>query len=461
MATESRLKVGSLVAGTIVLSALLLLHVQGVNGPSYWYWPWRRLAALPVYGCMALASMPFFIAQWIDRPTRLARAVAIALLMSSALSLMVVSAMVIDNPPSFEPIVRIVNHPLATGYFLDAQEIMNIPLKTWIHDFPKLAPRMHMHTWTKPPGPVLYWLLFIKLFGVTSRAAIIGAIVLGFLGALSIPATYLFLRNMLGDATAAFCGASFMSLCPGFVLFFPMFDPALAILTCAMVGFWLAALRRNQIRWAIASGFILGMLGLLTYTVLGCGVFMAALPFFTGNRPLKNRLGVYAKLSIATMTTALVVLLALRVILEFDAYLTFLGANENQNWFKRNFPDQRPYPQIVPFMLTEFALTTGWISVLLVIYYFLGRDGTSATVSGGPSRRTLAWLVVLQFLAAAISGVYPLETARIWDFMLPFLAIPVGMELARWSKTNRVIAYASLLIVTMVICQNLLFVAST
>ena len=56
----------AVIALTAAMTALVLLHVYGVNGPWYWKWSWRRLPAWPLYASMLLtAAVPFGLAQYL------------------------------------------------------------------------------------------------------------------------------------------------------------------------------------------------------------------------------------------------------------------------------------------------------------------------------------------------------------------------------------------------------------
>jgi hypothetical protein len=56
------LKFAIVLAIALVMSALIALHVRGVNGPWYWFWTWRRLSPFPLYAAMLLAAAPVLLA---------------------------------------------------------------------------------------------------------------------------------------------------------------------------------------------------------------------------------------------------------------------------------------------------------------------------------------------------------------------------------------------------------------
>jgi hypothetical protein len=90
------------------------------------------------------------------------------------------------------------------------------------------------------------------------------------------------------------------------------------------------------------------------------------------------------------------------------------------------------------------------LSVLVVAFYLSRR-------SPPQERRSLVWLVLGQFVVVAALGLLQAETARVWDFMLPLLMIPVGLELARWPRRARAAVLVALAIITCAICQNMKF----
>src|SRR5687768_4245811 len=62
-AKSMRWKLPLVIALTVVMVALVLAHVQRVNGTWYWWWAWRRLTFW-IYPAMLLAAAPFVVAQY-------------------------------------------------------------------------------------------------------------------------------------------------------------------------------------------------------------------------------------------------------------------------------------------------------------------------------------------------------------------------------------------------------------
>jgi hypothetical protein len=117
------------------------------------------------------------------------------------------------------------------------------------------------------------------------------------------------------------------------------------------------------------------------------------------------------------------------------------------------FPPRR-LPGTIPWDLYGFAMGSGWIGFLLAAYYFGGLIFTRSAVT--PQAR-IAGLCVAQFVLEAMTGLIQGETERLWIFMMPMLMLPIGLELKNWSVAARMIAFGALLLLTTVICQNIVF----
>jgi hypothetical protein len=453
-----RLKLGLVLSLALLMSALLILHAPWVNGPSYWAWGYRRLSTLTVYGGMLMAAVPFFVGLWLEPRGHKWRIAALALMMFSSWELSIVSVAARRDPPSLSAIPPIVFNPQATSYFTDANTYKDLSLEDLISQYQDLMPSMHLHSMIRPPGPLLYWRFFVQQFGYTEHAAILGALGLCALGTLSIPATYLLLKHLLNDINAAFCGAAFLALSPGFVLFVPTFDPAYILLSCGLIGFWSLSLREDQMRWSLATGLTLGATTFITYNILVIGLIMLALAWVSINRPGERKLEIIAKHGTVAIAGALMVQLGLQFTLEFHPLNVFFTAWANQQDLLKQHAGERPWPWTVPFDLTDFALGSGWIGFLLAGYYFVTHRHDPPPDDQPPSPWMVATLSAGQILAVAITGLLPLETARVWNFLLPLLMVPVGLELRHWPRRQRYMVYGALLLVTAAVCQNLTFI---
>ena len=252
---------------------------------------------------------------------------------------------------------------------------------------------------------------------------------------------------------AAFYGASFLGLCPGFIAFAPKLDQLHPILACALCGCWIKALQEKRFAYSLAFGVLLMIVCFVSYNLLVLGVFLLLYSvIWLTNNPAVNgrRLVIYTIAALAIVSAAY---FSLWAAIGFDPIATFRTAIATQAKLALIF--DRPYPQSVVFDLTDFALGTGWISFLLMAFYLVRRFTAEAI-------RTPEWqfslIALIQFVTVAVTGLLAAETARVWLFMAPLLMIPVGAELSRWSLSARLTAFACLASLTAVIIQNMTFI---
>jgi hypothetical protein len=110
----------------------------------------------------------------------------------------------------------------------------------------------------------------------------------------------------------------------------------------------------------------------------------------------------------------------------------------------------------MPYDVLDIILGSGYLSALLVAFYLVGR-GRRAILGRGPRDR-LAQISLLQFFIVIAAALLPGESARLSMLLLSVLMAPLGLELAEWSPRRRMLVYACLWLITVVICQNMTFV---
>ena len=286
-------------------------------------------------------------------------------------------------------------------------------------------------------------------------AAFFGGLVVGLLAAGCGPATYLLARQLGAPRDASFHAASYAALCPGLILFYPEFDQVYPLLSVLLLASWAMALERDRGRWSACFGVLLACVAFTSYAllVLGAFAFGYTLIFCLGGSPRRVRVSVVARhVTIALATTACLYAL-LHALTGFDPFATFATAVENQGRHAATLG--RPWPATIPFDLLDFALGTAWLSYLLVAFGILRRRGRPL--------QKLDWVVLLclgQILLVAIGGLIPVETARVWLFMVPLLMLPVGLELRHWGFAGRMTVYGCVWLLLGLICQNLGFLTA-
>jgi hypothetical protein len=281
---------------------------------------------------------------------------------------------------------------------------------------------------------------------------LIGGLLIGALAAAAVPFTYLLLNRLLENADAAFHGASFFALTPGLILFFPEFDQAYPIFTCALTTFWAAAVTRRRRIYAVCFGLTLSLALFWSYTLLVLGLFLGGLTGLLAISKFGRNSGFILQ---SALTALLVVTLsygALWHLAGFRPVETFQTALGNQSKILLDLA--RSYPRTIFWDLFDFALGAGWIGVLLA--------GLSVYRSARAAPRgrdlQLSLLALGQFVGVAVTGLLQTETARVWLFMAPLLMIPVGLELQHWKFSQRVLAYFCLWMIFAAVHQNMTFI---
>ncbi len=448
------------------MGMLTVAHASGVNGPWYWTWEWRTLPGGGLYLSMAVAGLPFALAQWLGARARRAQPAggiakrvrsmraAIGLLMLACFGLQLGAIVNQVEPPGLARVTQIIEHPVVTSYHFDAvrdaarDAAGNGDEGIGIRDFQDRMWGFSLHGRNKPPGAWLFFSAVQRWFG---SAALAEGLLLGLLGCLAIPATALLVSELTGDSDAGFAGASFLAMTPSLVLFFPAFDQVMPTLSCWLLVAWILALRRGSTPYAIAFGLALATALFFSFSFLVLGVFLAGYSLLYVSREPSTRIGPVAAKAGVALAVMLVFYSILYLAAGYDVLATFRTALENQTALSLKWG--RPYPATILFDLQDFVLGAGWIGLPLAVFA-LGR-----TVRGAAPH--LLWVVILCFaqpIVVAALGLIPTETARVWLFMLPLLMVPVGLSLARWSEAMRAGTYFSLWLILVVTCQHMSFV---
>jgi hypothetical protein len=329
------------IAGAFALA--LFLHVPGLNGPAYWAWQWRALDAGPLAAALAVAFLPFAVGQALRARGRLSSQAALWLAMASLFLVQLVFMGMQESPFHLVGIARVVANPDATSYFTDAWSLAATGSLQWIADYPQISPSFHLHSLTKPPGPVLYYFVLIRLFGPEAAAAI-GGLLVGLAATATIPATAWLVRALTGERDDGAEGASFLAVSAALAVVFPELDQVYPVLACGIVGLWAIAVRTGRATAAAASGLVLGIGCFFTYAFLVLGAFLVAYTLLAPSASPRGRIQGALRL-LAAAAVAFVALYAVTwLALGFDPVGTFFAALRNQERLLAGIP--RPYPTI-------------------------------------------------------------------------------------------------------------------
>lgn len=436
---------------SIVLTLLVLRHQPGLDGPWYSRWGWRQTSGWRIYPALLAAFAPLILAHALYARQRIGERGAIALSMISLLAMQLVYASLLGGTFSFKPFIELVQHPMALSYFMDAGGLMSGPggVRDWLTHYPELMPQMFLHSQEKPPGLVLYFALFIKLFGLNDTAALIGGVIAMTLSTLSVPAVYALARTLGGARDAAVTACMLLVLSPSMTLFFPSLDACYPIFTCAVLICWIIALTRNRFVWSIAFGMVLALMMFVAYNLLVLGAMIVAYALVCRAEPWPVRIGRFVRHSFIALTTVAIVYALLWLVSGFDPIATFQMAVKNQLKLAEQW--RRPWPWTILFDLQDFALGAGWATCLLAAYFLALCDSAQPQ-----DFRRSCWVGIGQVLLVATTGLLMAETARVWCFLVPLIALPAGAELARWSTRDRTIALLSAWLILAALAQNLI-----
>lgn len=472
-----RRKLVGILLVTLVLAGLVLSHVSWMNGPWYWKWPWRRLGFFPLYFALAVAALPFVAAQrvyhagnGVERSRR--RMVAAILLLTLATLALSLTAVTLSGTPSgLGRLSDLVHSPIVNSYFNDAVRLHervtrepDVSAVDAIANYPRLLPRLHLHSRYKPPGLMLYYFFWVTLLGPTHAAAAAGGIGIAVLGALTVPAGYWLVRTFTASVDAAFCAASLLALAPGRVLFLPMFDTLYPALACVMLVLWARALDRGRALEPAALGAVLALCLFLSYIFLILGLFMVALALLKLPQDWKTMLGRIVRQGLIAAAALGGVYGLLWIVTGFDPIETARVISRLQ--MRDLIKLRRPFPEHIPFDVLDFMMSGGWITVLLIGYLFTPLHPLLRTANGGlrgfirrisPTAQFVV-LCLLQILTVALAALLPGEAARLWLPMLPLLLAPAAIELTRWPAAPRMLVYLCLWILLAAIAQNMWFV---
>jgi hypothetical protein len=406
-----------------------------------WFWAWRRLDV----GRTALLMLPpFILIAWVvrrvDRDFHPAQVrLWLPLLVLSNYLLQILAMLV--HPEGFEWLRAIVFSPMATSYFGDARAIRQ-PLG-WLAHFHQIG--LGVHSSTHPPGPILSYYAFIKLFGA-SRGALLGGCAVGLLGSLGILVIYIFSRLWTADQRSRIVCCSFYALIPALVVFFPEFDQFYPVLSMLLIYFGVTALRAGSLRYAVWAGAALFVALFFAYNLLASGIFLLYFGFYylwSRNWPLPDWL-VALRTSAVILATYFALAAALWLSTGYNPIAAFRTALRKQGLLAAYV--HRSYRAFVLMDPYDFLLGAGIIALPILCLYL-----RRAWKCRSERREELALTLIgfATILTVDLSGLLRAESARVWLFLQPLLAVPIGLELAGvgWRRTRWILAVQWLILV--------------
>lgn len=425
-----------------------MLHIEYFNGSPYWQWEWRQLSYLQTGSYLFLPLIPFLYGLWkIEKPSHPSEITQILLILAASNFLFQLMS-VASEPLSFEFVKIVVLSRRATSYFYDALQIDD--LFSFLANFHRLDLRGHSSV--HPPGPILFYYLWIRLFGADG-GAYVGGFVVGLIASLGIPVLYIFSSLWTEEPKVRLMACALYSMAPGFVLFFPSFDQVYPVLSMLMIYFWESCLRRSR-SFAVYLGLAAFAAAFFAYNLLAIGIFhlLSAIVFISGGLGVGERLRIVGSAALVAISTTLLCYGILFLLTGFDPVLSLARAYGEFRGMHEILI--RPYGFYVFYNFYEFFLGSGIIQVPLLITFVAE---TIRTVRKGERSTTLAYIGFGTIVLIDLIGLLRSETTRLWLFLQPLILIPVGFQLVRLSPPARLIIFLLLWLNVVVIKSNMWF----
>ncbi len=394
---------------------------EGTLQLTHWI-PWRDLGIIRT---SAILLAPFPLIAWVlwrtgkdPAPRPLAM---LALLTFASLALQMLG--ILADPRGLALVGRIVASPLATSYFTDAVRIGSAV--EWLRHFHEIG--LGFHSLTHPPGPILFYYVFFRLFG-PSLGATLGGWAVGLLASSGVLAIYAFAGLWTRDRRERFTASAFYALVPALTLFFPEFDQVYPILSMLLMFFWVKALGASGVRPAVAAGAVLFLASFFAWNLMTLGAFLAYYGLYSLWRAPEKRAAWRAlvRASGAALGTVASLYGLLWLASGYDPFAALRRAMASQERFAAAL--HRAYAPFVVLDLYDFFLGAGVLAFAILLFH-VRRQLRSGDARQTDLALTLIGLAVV--LTVDLSGFLRGETARVWLFLQPLLVVPVALELAR------------------------------
>ena len=433
----------------------IALQVTPLNGSfrlTGWEWPWRgdidTVRAI-VFLLLPFAGVHYALRKAENQPIgHVPVYLGILALGNYLMQIMGV----LTDPRGIELIQRIVLSQSATSYFSDASRIGN--LISWLAHFDRAT--LGLHSSTHPPGPILFYFVFFKLFG-SQTGALIGGCAVGFLGSLGVFVTYAFAGLWTNNRHTRILASALYALLPATSLFFPELDQVYPILSMLLILFWCRSFesKANLSKEAVYFGLTLAVTLFFAYNLLTVGAFLACYAFYwlwrqgwTGRSfaTLLRNSGV--GLSVCAGVYAL-----LWLVTGYDPIAAFFNALSNQAVFAAFH--NRSNALFALFDPLGFFLVSGMMVLPLVLFLLIRNFHAFKSM---PEHVALTLMGLAVILTIDLTGVLRGEAARVWLFLQPLVVVPAALELARFEWRWRLAIFSMQWLIVAFLKANLGFV---
>ena len=410
----------------LAFSLAILFRFGPLNGfPAFthWEWRWHNLGNLRTARALLPPLLLILGVLWRAEkglsPARLRISLSLLVLANFLLQIFAI----LLQSPNLEMVREIVISENATGYYSYALRIQD--LSQWILQFPQAV--LMGHVATHPPGPILFYYLWIKLFGA-GIAALLGGCAVGLTGSLGVLMVYWLAGLWTAAQRTLLLAAALYALLPSLTVFFPEFDQFYPVLSMSMVFFWVRALRKFGDTHAACLGAVLFVATCFAYNLLAMGVFLAGYGLYWLWREGFARSAWTLLLRAAGIGLGLCagLHLVLWISTGYNAPAAFVSALRHQA--DLDLILARPYKVFAVFDLYDFILGAGVIGPLIVL---LRLPGLAAGFGKERQDVALTLIGILTILTVDLSGLLRGEASRVWLFLQPFWVVPAALELSR------------------------------
>ena len=429
-------------AAGLVPALLVLLHMPGVNGTPYW--PWRYGNA-PVAPFLAIAGLGFAAVWAASERFRATGRARLPLAVLACVHVILIFSFTALTDEGLAVVGDRVRHPDITSYHTVAARLDDV--SDWLAHYEERLPQMIGHTQTHPPGPVLYYWLWNRLFGMETGADA-GGLFLGLFAGLAIPLVFLAGSRALGEARSAFWAAMAWTPLPALVIMLGSFDAVYPVFTLGSIALWARAVWDEDLRAAAVFGALLAVALFFTHSFLVLGALFVLMGLAS------RKWAAFARASVV----ALGVLVGLFLLAKGAVGYDHLAALQTSMLIQEGLAGawNRPWRMTVIWDVYDFFLASGWAPAA-VLALFLVRWAKG----GLADAERLRWFALAAVGALAIvdlSGLLRAETARVWLFLQPLALLLVGAELSRWPPGWRAALVGVLFFALAAIRARLIFI---
>jgi hypothetical protein len=467
-----RLQIGVVIVGFTVALVLAADLWPGLRGPSNWRWPRRPVESVaPLFGCAAVFCVQLLVAFRIRRVRADCGFLVRTALLATA-TVLVFAQMVLfiaTQRNGLANIPKVVLSNQATSYHTIAGEVTDV--RDFIRRYHLIQDQMIGHGRSHPPGRVLFFWQVNQWVASPERAEAVlrlgenigsvppkrrgvadslraGALVAGFLlmglGSLCLVPLATLLGGR-GNAGAAGAGLLLMGIVPSYLIFNPMSDHLVLLISLSAGALIIEALRRadrpSAPVLAFSGGLISGLGAFVSFTTLAAvgawGMVAVGMIVVAARRsepivtPRRATLLMGAGIAGLFVVPALTAGVGMNWPAVFERCMWH--ANQTQTVHAR-----RIYSTWVGWNLVDFTLFVG--PPIAIVMLARARVELSALKTGRIAHRgrPLELPVALAFLVAItildLSGVIMGEVGRVWLFFTPFVVAAAAKHLSECSN---------------------------